>query len=85
VLADEPTGNLDTKTGTVIMELLRRSCDEFGQTIIVVSHDPRASSYADRVVFLRDGKIVEQLYMEKDVKQQKKLGSIIKVMEKLEK
>lgn len=85
VLADEPTGNLDTKTGTVIMELLRRSCEEFGQTIIVVSHDPRASSYADRVVFLRDGKIVEQLYMEKDVKQQKKLSSIIKVMEKLEK
>jgi putative ABC transport system ATP-binding protein len=85
VLADEPTGNLDSKTGTMIMELLRRSCDELGQTIIVVSHDPRASSYADRVVFLRDGKIVEELLMKKDDNQQKKLSSIIKVMEKLEK
>ena len=85
VLADEPTGNLDTKTGTVIMELLRRSCEEFGQTIIVVSHDPRASSYADRVVFLRDGKIVEHLPMQTDGQQQEKLISIIKVMEQLEK
>jgi len=85
VLADEPTGNLDSKTGTVIMELLRRSCEELGQTIIVVSHDPRASSFADRVVFLRDGKIVKNLHMNKDDNQQKKLISIIKVMEMLEK
>jgi len=60
VLADEPTGNLDSKTGTTIMELLRRSCDELGQTIIVVTHDPRAASFADRVVFLQDGQIVAQ-------------------------
>ena len=55
VLADEPTGNLDSKTGTTVMELLRRSCDELGQTIVMVTHDPRAATYADRVVFLRDG------------------------------
>lgn len=55
VLADEPTGNLDSKTGKIIMELLRRSCDELGQTIIVVTHDPRSAAYADRVVFLQDG------------------------------
>lgn len=59
VLADEPTGNLDSKTGASIMELLRRSCDELGQTIVVVTHDPRAATYADRVVFLQDGRIVD--------------------------
>lgn len=61
VLADEPTGNLDSKTGTAIMELLRRSCDELGQTIIAVTHDPRAAAYADRVVFLRDGQIIQEI------------------------
>jgi putative ABC transport system ATP-binding protein len=61
VLADEPTGNLDSKTGSDIMEMLRRSCDELNQTIVMVSHDPRAAAYADRVVFIRDGLIVAQL------------------------
>ncbi len=61
VLADEPTGNLDTKSGAAIMALLRRSCDELGQTIVVVTHDPRAATYADRVVFLRDGLVIDCL------------------------
>ncbi len=61
VLADEPTGNLDSKSGAAIMGLLRRSCDELGQTIIVVTHDPRAATYADRVVFLKDGRMVDSL------------------------
>jgi putative ABC transport system ATP-binding protein len=61
VLADEPTGNLDSKSGTVILELLRRSCDELGQTIVMVSHDPRAASYADRVVFLQDGQVAAHI------------------------
>lgn len=61
VLADEPTGNLDSKTGTAIMELLRRSCDELQQTIIMVTHDPRAATYADLVVFLRDGQIRQDI------------------------
>jgi len=64
VLADEPTGNLDTKTTTEILELLRRSCDELGQTIVMVTHDARAASYADRIVFLRDGRIVQELLMD---------------------
>jgi putative ABC transport system ATP-binding protein len=55
VLADEPTGNLDSKSGTMVMELLRRSCRQLGQTVVVVTHDPRAASFADRAVFLRDG------------------------------
>jgi len=58
VFADEPTGNLDSKTSTEVMELLRRSVDEFGQTIVMVTHDPRAAAYADRLVELEDGKII---------------------------
>jgi putative ABC transport system ATP-binding protein len=62
VLADEPTGNLDSRAGTAILELLRRSCRELQATIVMVTHDPRAASYADRVVFLKDGRIVEQVH-----------------------
>jgi putative ABC transport system ATP-binding protein len=61
VLADEPTGNLDSKTGTAILQLLRHTCDALGATIVMVTHDPRAASYANRVVFLKDGQIVRQL------------------------
>jgi putative ABC transport system ATP-binding protein len=61
VLADEPTGNLDSKSGTAILELLRKTCDELGATIVMVTHDPRAASYADRVVFIKDGRIVREI------------------------
>lgn len=61
VLADEPTGNLDSKSGAAILELLRRTCDEMNATIVMVTHDARAASYADRVVFLKDGGIVREL------------------------
>jgi putative ABC transport system ATP-binding protein len=61
VLADEPTGNLDSRSGTAILELLRLTCRELGATIVMVTHDPRAASYADRVVFLKDGRIVHHL------------------------
>jgi len=61
VFADEPTGNLDSTSGAEVLGFLRRSVDEFGQTIVMVSHDPVAASYADRVVFLADGKIVDEL------------------------
>jgi putative ABC transport system ATP-binding protein len=61
VLADEPTGNLDSKTGAAILALLRRTCDELSATIVMVTHDPRAASYADRVVFLKDGLVVREL------------------------
>jgi putative ABC transport system ATP-binding protein len=84
LLADEPTGNLDTKTGTAIMELLRRSCDAFNQTVIVVSHDPRASAYADRVIFLRDGDIVKEFKPESELPISEKLSSIMSIMEALE-
>jgi putative ABC transport system ATP-binding protein len=61
VFADEPTGNLDTTTGGEILDLLRHSVDEYGQTTVIVTHEARAASYADRVLFLADGLIVRDL------------------------
>jgi putative ABC transport system ATP-binding protein len=57
IFADEPTGNLDSRAGAEVLDLLRRCVREFGQTIVMVTHDPVAASYADRVVFLADGRI----------------------------
>ena len=84
VLADEPTGNLDSKTGTAIMELLRRSCDELGQTIVVVSHDPRASAYADRVVFLGDGLVVGEVFCAGTEDMSQRIRLVIEAMERLQ-
>jgi putative ABC transport system ATP-binding protein len=61
VFADEPTGNLDTTTGGEILDLLRHSVDEYGQTTVIVTHEARAASYADRVLFLADGLIVRDM------------------------
>ncbi|HEU4707432.1 MAG TPA: ABC transporter ATP-binding protein [Solirubrobacterales bacterium] len=58
VFADEPTGNLDSKASEDVLRLLRQAVDEFGQTVIMVSHDPVAAAHADRLITLRDGKIV---------------------------
>ncbi|MFT7475416.1 MAG: putative ABC transport system ATP-binding protein [Verrucomicrobiales bacterium] len=62
IFADEPTGNLDSQTGAEILDFMRRAVNEFGQTIVMVTHDPNAAAYADRVVFLADGKIVSELH-----------------------
>jgi putative ABC transport system ATP-binding protein len=61
VFADEPTGNLDSKTGAEILELLRSSAEDLGQTMVMVTHDAQAATIADRVLFLADGRIVEEL------------------------
>jgi putative ABC transport system ATP-binding protein len=61
VFADEPTGNLDSRASAEILQLLKRSVDEFGQTVVMVTHDPVAAGYTDRVVFLADGKVVDQM------------------------
>jgi putative ABC transport system ATP-binding protein len=61
MFADEPTGNLDSRSGGEILGFLRRSVDEFGQTIVMVTHDPNSASYADRVLFLADGRIVDEM------------------------
>ena len=61
VFADEPTGNLDSRTGSEILDLLRHSVEEYGQTTVMVTHEPRAAAIADRVLFLADGRIVKEL------------------------
>ena len=84
LLADEPTGNLDTRTGTSIMELLQRSCRELDQTVIVVTHDPRAASYAQRVIFLRDGDIVKEYKPNSEVPLVERMSGIMITMQELE-
>jgi putative ABC transport system ATP-binding protein len=59
ILADEPTGNLDSKSSDEVVQLLRQTVDKWGQSMILVTHDPRVAAYADRIVFLKDGKIVD--------------------------
>jgi len=61
VFADEPTGNLDSRSGAEVLSLLRRSVDDYGQAVVMVTHDANAASYADRVVFLSDGRIVDEI------------------------
>ena len=61
IFADEPTGNLDSQTGTEILEFMRSAVEQMGQTIVMVTHDPVAASHADRVVFLADGRVIDQL------------------------
>jgi putative ABC transport system ATP-binding protein len=58
VFADEPTGNLDSKSSEEVLRMLRRSVDDLGQTVVMVTHDPEAASYADRLIVLRDGLVV---------------------------
>jgi putative ABC transport system ATP-binding protein len=84
VLADEPTGNLDSKTGTAVMELLRRSSDELGQTIVMVTHDPRAATYADRVVFLGDGAVRCELRVDEMQDMSQRLRAVNSTMEDLQ-
>jgi putative ABC transport system ATP-binding protein len=61
IFADEPTGNLDSRAGAEVLGFMRRAVDEMGQTIVMVTHDPIAASYADRIVFLADGRIVDEM------------------------
>jgi putative ABC transport system ATP-binding protein len=61
IFADEPTGNLDSRTGAEILDFMRNAVDDYGQTIVMVTHDPVAAGYSDRVIFLADGRIVDDL------------------------
>jgi putative ABC transport system ATP-binding protein len=77
IFADEPTGNLDSNSGAEILQFMRDAVDEFGQTIVMVTHDPNAAAYADRVVFLADGKIVHDMSeptVDKIVDRMKQIG-----------
>ncbi|WP_030747710.1 ABC transporter ATP-binding protein [Streptomyces sp. NRRL F-5135] len=61
IFGDEPTGNLDSRSGAEVLGFLRNSVRELGQTVVMVTHDPAAASYADRVIFLADGRIVDEM------------------------
>jgi putative ABC transport system ATP-binding protein len=61
IFADEPTGNLDSRSSSEVLDFMRRAVDEFGQTIVMVTHDPTAAGHADRIVFLADGHIVDEM------------------------
>jgi putative ABC transport system ATP-binding protein len=65
ILADEPTGNLDTRSGDEIASLLRDVTKKYGRTVVMVTHDPRIAAYADRIIFLKDGKIVDETNLER--------------------
>jgi putative ABC transport system ATP-binding protein len=65
ILADEPTGNLDTRSGDEIAGLLRQVTKEYGRTVVMVTHDPRIAAYADRIIFLKDGKVVDETILER--------------------
>lgn len=62
VFADEPSGNLDSKAGAELLEFMRHAVSEFGQTIVMVTHDPIAASYSDRIIFLEDGMVVDEMF-----------------------
>ena len=62
IFADEPSGNLDSKSAAELLDFMRRAVQEFGQTIVMVTHDPVAASYADRIVFLEDGRIAGEMH-----------------------
>ena len=62
VFADEPSGNLDSKSGAELLSFMRTAVKEFGQTIVMVTHDPIAAAYSDRTIFLQDGKVIDELH-----------------------
>jgi putative ABC transport system ATP-binding protein len=64
ILADEPTGNLDTRSGDEIAGILREVAKQYGRTVIMVTHDPRIAAYADRIIFLKDGRVIDQTRLE---------------------
>ena len=84
LLADEPTGNLDSKTGTAIMELIRKTSLELEQTVILVTHDPKAATYAQKVIFLRDGKIIQSYEPDSSLQIEDRLSGIMGIMQNLE-
>jgi putative ABC transport system ATP-binding protein len=84
VLADEPTGNLDSKTGKAIMQLLRRSCHELHQTIVVVTRHPQAAAYGHRIVFLADGQGIGETTYEGVDEMGQRLRIVMDAMEKFQ-
>ncbi|MEJ2487727.1 MAG: ATP-binding cassette domain-containing protein, partial [Anaerolineales bacterium] len=84
LLADEPTGNLDSKTGTAIMDLIRQTSLELDQTVILVTHDPKAATFAQKVIFLRDGRITRSYEPDSSLQIEERLNGIMGIMQALE-
>ncbi len=84
LLADEPTGNLDSASGEAVLHLLRRACDEHGQAMVMVTHDHHAAAVADRVVFLKDGQIVDTLKLEEAAGDKTRTQTVAAVMTALD-
>ena len=79
ILADEPTGNLDTRSGDEIASLLRNVSKEYNRTIVMVTHDPRIAAYSDRIIFLKDGKVVDETLLErKNTKREQMVADKVK-------
>jgi putative ABC transport system ATP-binding protein len=77
IFADEPTGNLDSRASAEILDFMRRAVTELGQTIVMVTHDPTAASYAERIIFLADGRVVDEMHeptAERVLERMKKFG-----------
>ena len=77
IFADEPTGNLDSRAGAEVLAFMRKAVEEMGQTILMVTHDPTAASYADRILFLADGRVVDEMFeptAEKVLERMKRFG-----------
>ena len=79
ILADEPTGNLDTRSGDEIASLLRKVSKEYNRTIVMVTHDPRIAAYADRIIFLKDGVVVDETLLErKNTKREQRVADKVR-------
>ncbi len=76
ILADEPTGNLDTRSGDEIASLLRQITRDYGRTVVMVTHDPRIAAYADRIIFLKDGRVVDETALERKLGEKKIVNKI---------
>lgn len=83
LLADEPTGNLDSKSGGDVMRLLQETATDFNQTIIMVTHDPKAAAFAQRIIFLQDGKVINDFTFKKEIDHGRRLRYIITKLERL--
>ena len=81
ILADEPTGNLDSKSGAIVIDALEKISSEYKKTIVMVTHDPKMASYCDRIILLKDGKILEELV--KDIGRNEFYQRILSKMEEL--
>jgi putative ABC transport system ATP-binding protein len=77
ILADEPTGNLDTRSGDEIAGLLRDVSKQYGRTVVMVTHDPRIAAYSDRIIFLKDGKVVDEALLERKSEKRGKNADLV--------